>query len=229
MVPDPRHLDAGVGSACPEFSRIHAAVEKVWKGSSGTGSGFRPHSSVRCCFLRNPIGAALLDSGGLFRLLIEGFQVLWIPEKAGELNVRLTTWAHMREVGHRAVAATLIRLQSHHCWWKSVVAGVAEFVQQCLHGADSWAGERVPRPFGDAVHVSAPDDIVDFDFLYVGDSGPIGSDRLPDTSEICFIPVMMDDNKIFRLAEARHIVHGRGKQLVPCFFGARRWERLAHG
>ena len=41
---------------------------------------------------------------------------------------------------------------------------MTEFVKQCLHCTDSKAGEEVPR-LGQVLH---------FDYLYVGDSGPLG-------------------------------------------------------
>ena len=41
---------------------------------------------------------------------------------------------------------------------------------------DTRAGEIVPRPYGDTVHGTAPGEVVHFDFLYVGSSGPEGSE-----------------------------------------------------
>ena len=45
---------------------------------------------------------------------------------------------------------------------------------------DTRAGEIVPRPYGDTVHGTAPGEVVHFDFLYVGNSGPEGSEGLPE-------------------------------------------------
>ena len=41
---------------------------------------------------------------------------------------------------------------------------------------DRRAGEIVPRPYGDTVHGTAPGEVVHFDFLYVGSSGPEGNE-----------------------------------------------------
>ena len=50
----------------------------------------------------------------------------------------------------------------------------------CLHCVDTRAGEIVPRPYSDTVHVTAPGEVVHFDFLYVGSRGPEGSEGLPE-------------------------------------------------
>lgn len=36
-------------------------------------------------------------------------------------------------------------------------------------------------------------EVVDLDFLHVGDGGPVGHDSLPEDSDCTFISVMMDD------------------------------------
>ena len=45
-----------------------------------------------------------------------------------------------------------------------------EFVRPCLHCADTRSGD-VPRPLGETVHGTAPNEVVHFDYLYVGESG----------------------------------------------------------
>ena len=47
-----------------------------------------------------------------------------------------------------------------------------EFVRHCLHCADTRSGDVVPRPLGETVHGTAPNEVVHFDYLYVGDSCP---------------------------------------------------------
>ena len=70
---------------------------------------------------------------------------------------------------------------------------VREFVRQCLHGVDKRAGEIVPRPYGDTVHGTAPGEVVHFDFLYVGSSGPERREGLPEEDRFRYILVIMDD------------------------------------
>ena len=83
--------------------------------------------------------------------------------------------AHMRSAGHRGVSPALFRLQEY-CVWFQMESHVREFVRQCLHCVDTRAGEIVPRPYGDTVHGTAPGEVVHFDFLYVGSSGPEGNE-----------------------------------------------------
>ena len=66
------------------------------------------------------------------------------------------------------------------------------FVKQCLHRVDSKGGEIVPRPYGETVHGEFPNDVIHFDYLYVGTSGPVGSDGLPERNGFRYILVMMD-------------------------------------
>ena len=97
------------------------------------------------------IGRVVKDDEDLFRVKINGRNVLWIPDTARDLQMRLMVCAHMKEAGHRGAAATLQRLQEYCCWSK-MDQDVTEFVRQCLHCMDSKSGEKVPRPFGETVH-----------------------------------------------------------------------------
>lgn len=57
------------------------------------------------------LGRIFKDDEDLFRvnLSIDGRDVLWIPDTAKKLQVRLMVCAHMKEEGHRGSAATLQR------------------------------------------------------------------------------------------------------------------------
>lgn len=68
-----------------------------------------------------------------------------------------------------------------------------EFVRQCFHCADSRAGDVVPRPLGKTVHGTMPNDVVHFDYLYVGDSGPLASQGLSEDAGFRYILVIVDD------------------------------------
>ena len=95
---------------------------------------------------------------------------------------------------------------------------VREFFRQCPHCVDTRAGEIVPPPYGDTVHGTAPGEFVHFDFLYVGSSGPEGSEGLPEEDGFRYILVIMDDLNSFpwsqpRLAQPR-------LRLSTCSIGA---------
>ena len=58
---------------------------------------------------------------------------------------------------------------------------------------DSKAGETVPRPLGETVPGSRPGEVIHFDCLYVGASGPLGDDDLDEDGGYSYILVMVDD------------------------------------
>ena len=97
----------------------------------------------------------------------------------------------MRDAGHRGVAATLVRLQEF-CVWSGMEAQMREFVWQCLHCADKRSGDVVPRPLGEMVHGTAPNE-VHFDYLYVGGSGLQASQGWSEDGGFRYILVIMDD------------------------------------
>ena len=138
------------------------------------------------------VGRAVLDDEGLFRVSVRGRNVLWIPDSDKPLQLRLMICAHMRDAGHRGVAATLVRLQEY-CVWSGMEADVREFVRQCLHCADTRSGDVVPRPLGETVHGTAPNEVVHFDYLYVGESGPLASQGLSEAGGFRYLLVIMDD------------------------------------
>ena len=138
------------------------------------------------------VGFAVLDDEGLFRIHARGRHFLWIPDSDKQLEVRLMIWAHMRDAEHRGVAATLVRFQEF-CVWSGMEAQMREFIRQCLHCADTRSGDVVPRPLGETVHGTAPTEVVHFDYLHVGESGPQASQGLPEDGGFRYILVIMDN------------------------------------
>ena len=137
-------------------------------------------------------GQVTLDDEGLFRLQINGRAVLWIPGGAKKLQVRLMVCAHKKKAGHRGAVATLQR-QSKYFFCFRMEEHVTEFVNHCLHCMDSKAGEKLPRPLGETVCGTRPAEVVHFDYLFVGASGPLGDDGLDEDGDYNYILVMMDD------------------------------------
>jgi hypothetical protein len=45
---------------------------------------------------------------------------------------------------------------------------VKVFVQNCLHCVATIPGDKVPRPLGTKLHATKPNEILHFDFLYIG-------------------------------------------------------------
>ena len=100
--------------------------------------------------------------------------------------------AHMKEADHRSAVATLHRL-SEYCCWFCMEEHVAELVKQCLHCMERKAGEKMSRTLGETVHGTRPGEVVHFDYLHVGASGPLGDDGLDEDGGYRYVLVMMDD------------------------------------
>ena len=64
-----------------------------------------------------------MDDEGLFRMRVNSQEVLWIPDVDKSLQIRLMVCAHIRDAGHRGVAATLVRLRDY-CLWNGMEADV---------------------------------------------------------------------------------------------------------
>ncbi|CAM9972913.1 unnamed protein product, partial [Sphacelaria rigidula] len=62
-----------------------------------------------------------------------------------------------------------------------------------LNCVDTRAGEIVPRPYGDTVHGATSGEVVHFDFLSVGISGPEGANGLPEEDGFRYVLDIMDD------------------------------------
>ena len=150
----------------PSKAVVRQAQQKALATDSTDGTEVKSFESA--------VGLAVLDDEGLFRIHACGRHVLWIPDSDKQLQVRLMICAHMRDAGHRGVA-TLVRLQEFGVW-SGMEAQMREFVRQCLHCADTRSGDVAPRPLGETVN--APNEVVHFDYFYVGENGPQASQGL---------------------------------------------------
>ena len=70
-----------------------------------------------------------------------------------------------------------------------------------LHCADKRSGDVVPRPLSDTVHETAPNEVVHYDYLHVGESGPQASHGWAKAGRFRYILVIMDDLSNFVLME----------------------------
>jgi hypothetical protein len=92
---------------------------------------------------------------------------LWIPERAVEMQLRLCVEAHCRSAGHGAYEATLGTIKEYVAW-KTMAKDVKVFVQNCSHCVATIPGDKVPRSLGAQLHAIKPNEIMHFDFLYIG-------------------------------------------------------------
>jgi hypothetical protein len=75
--------------------------------------------------------------------------------------------AFCRSAGHRAYEATLGAIREYVAW-ATMAKDVKDFVQNCLHRVATIPEEIVPRPLGMQLHAIKPNEILHFDFLYIG-------------------------------------------------------------
>jgi Integrase core domain/Integrase zinc binding domain len=75
--------------------------------------------------------------------------------------------AQCRSAGHRAYEATLGAIKEYVAW-TTMAKDVKVFVQNCLHCVATIPEDKVPRPLGTQLHATKPNEILHFDFLYIG-------------------------------------------------------------
>jgi hypothetical protein len=92
---------------------------------------------------------------------------LWIPERAVKLQLRLCVEAHCRSAGHRAHDATLGAIKEYVAW-TTVAKDVKVFVQNCLHCVATILRDKVPSLLNTQLHATKPNEILHFNFLFIG-------------------------------------------------------------
>jgi transposase InsO family protein len=88
---------------------------------------------------------------------------IWIPNEAVELKQRLCVIAHAGLAGHRGINTTVKVLQSVFAW-KGMQGEVSAFINSCLHCLVV-DGKRVPRPLGETLTATKPNESIHFDFM----------------------------------------------------------------
>jgi Integrase zinc binding domain len=104
-----------------------------------------------------------VDAGGMRMMNI----ALWIPECAIELQLCLCVEAHCHSAGYRAYEVMLGAIKEYVAW-TTMAKDVKVFVQNCLHCVATVPGDKMPRPLGTQLHATKPNEILHFDFLYIG-------------------------------------------------------------
>ena len=105
-----------------------------------------------------------LDSG---LLVIKGTE--WIPEDCVDLKLQLLTIAHAGNAGHRGSDATWKALREAFTW-TNLRDDTRSFISSCTLCVLSKSGNKVPRPLSTTLHASKPDEVIYFDYLFLGDS-----------------------------------------------------------
>ena len=117
--------------------------------------------------------------------------VIWIPDDATDMQLRLCVCAHAGLAGHRGVGPTTDSLKAF-CVWSDMVADIKFFVDRCLHCASVSGGN--PRPFGEALHSSEPNGLIHWDFLHMGQT---------TTGEVYLLVIKDDASKMVWIFSAK--------------------------
>jgi hypothetical protein len=99
-----------------------------------------------------------VDSGGM-RMMNN---VLWIPERAVELQLPLCEEAHCRSEKHRVFEATLGATKECYVWTK-MAKDIKVFVQNYLHRVATTSEDKVPRQLDTRLHATKRNEILHFD------------------------------------------------------------------
>ena len=91
----------------------------------------------------------------------------WISEQDADLQLKLLVIAHCGASGHRGRDATLSILKENFSW-KMMDEDCSEFVALCLHCLTGKTGHKIPRPLSATIHGKKPNDVIHFDYLYMG-------------------------------------------------------------
>ena len=92
-----------------------------------------------------------------------------IPPDATQLQLRLCITEHCGGGGHRGAATTLSIIKDYFIWDK-LETEVRSFVNTCLHCLATAGARRMPRPLTHALQVENPNELIHFDYLFLGPS-----------------------------------------------------------
>ena len=115
-------------------------------------------------------------------VLRDKHNLIWIPDDDDDLQLRICIIGHTGPAGHRGIDTTRTNISSIFTW-KTLQDDVKTFVNSCIHCLSTTKGIREPRPFGPALHGTAPNDLIQFDYIEMG----------PSTTGMKYILMMRDD------------------------------------
>ena len=107
----------------------------------------------------------LKKKDGVWRTI---FDAIWIPSTATHLQLRVCVIGHCGGGGHRGMKTILTTIPD--CFeWEAMEEGIKTFCSTCLHFS-TIGGHREPRPLAHAMHEDVPNELIHFDYLYLGPS-----------------------------------------------------------
>lgn len=95
--------------------------------------------------------------------------IIYIPSDDQDLQLRIAVSAHCGLGGHRGYTTTCSIIKEK-MYWENMEEDIKAFVQGCLVCILSQSGEKIRRPLGSQVHASKVNELLHFDYLYVGEA-----------------------------------------------------------
>lgn len=93
----------------------------------------------------------------------------WIPDDCIDLKLRLITVAHAGNAGHRGADSTFNAIRNNFTW-ADIRDDIRTFVASCLLCVLAKSGNKIPRPLSTTLHATKPNEIIHFDYLFLGES-----------------------------------------------------------
>ena len=84
------------------------------------------------------------------------------------MQLRICIVGHCGRGGHCGADKTF-EIIHRHFYWKNMKSDIAVFCNTCLHCLATVGVNRVPRPLAHALHSDKPNELIHFDFLYLGE------------------------------------------------------------
>ena len=96
-------------------------------------------------------------------------EVVRIPNNDDALRIRLLVAAHAGVSGHRGINISPNSLKSHF-YWKTFMKDMESFHRSYLHCMLASSMKIIPRPLGHSFHGEKPNQLIHFDYFYIGPS-----------------------------------------------------------
>ncbi len=93
----------------------------------------------------------------------------WVPDDCIDLKLRLLTIAHAGKSGHHGADPNWSSLRELF-FRTDQRDDVLAFVSSCLLCVISKSSNKVPRPLSTTLHATKPNEIIHFDYLFLGES-----------------------------------------------------------
>ena len=130
-----------------------------------------------------------------------------VPDTESALPIKVLLVAHCCNAGHRKSDATASFVKEQF-GSKHIEKDRLESVNACLHCLLSKTAHKIPRPLSMTVHAKTPNELVQFDYFYMG----------PWLDNLQFVLVMQDDLSSYSIDGWVYVIPGGQVPARHCHF-----------